>query len=41
MAHRTKKFEELVLRLIDEWHVPGLSIAVVQGDEIDAKVNIV
>lgn len=26
---------------MEEWHAPGLSIAVVQGDQIDAKVNIV
>ncbi|KAI0174998.1 putative penicillin-binding protein [Pestalotiopsis sp. NC0098] len=26
-------FEKLVLETLDEWHVPGLSIAVVNGDE--------
>jgi hypothetical protein len=38
MAHKTRAFDELVQRTIDEWKVPGLSIAVVQGDEIYAKV---
>lgn len=41
MAHKTAEFDQLVERLMEEWHVPGLSIAVVQGDQIDAKVNTV
>lgn len=39
MAHKTAEFDQMVERLMEEWHVPGLSIAVVQGDHIDAKVN--
>ncbi|KAJ4373266.1 hypothetical protein N0V83_003560 [Neocucurbitaria cava] len=37
MAHKTIEFEQLVARLMEEWKVPGLSIAVVQGDEMFAK----
>ncbi|KAG8163527.1 hypothetical protein KVR01_006824 [Diaporthe batatas] len=37
MAFKTAEFDQLVERLMEEWHVPGLSIAVVQGDQIDAK----
>jgi hypothetical protein len=39
MAYRTPEFEKLVLKKIAEFHVPGLSLAVVQGDEIYSKVN--
>ncbi|KAL2273988.1 hypothetical protein FJTKL_03705 [Diaporthe vaccinii] len=38
MAHKTAEFDQMVERLMEEWHVPGLSIAVVQGDHIDAKL---
>jgi CubicO group peptidase (beta-lactamase class C family) len=41
MAHKTAEFDQLVERLMEEWHAPGLSIAVVQGDQIDAKVNAI
>lgn len=41
MAYKTAEFDQLVERLMEEWHAPGLSIAVVQGDQIDAKVNMV
>ncbi|KAH7389751.1 beta-lactamase/transpeptidase-like protein [Pyrenochaeta sp. MPI-SDFR-AT-0127] len=37
MAHKTAEFDELVLKTIHKWKVPGLSIAVVEGDEIFAK----
>lgn len=40
MAHKTAAFDEMVERLMEEWHVPGLSIAVIQGDQIDTKVNL-
>jgi hypothetical protein len=39
MAHKTFEFEELVQKCMEEWRVPGLSIGVVQGDAIYAKVN--
>ena len=38
MAHTTTVFGENVRWFIDEWNVPGLGIAVVQGDQIHAKV---
>lgn len=38
MAHRTVEFDQLVKKTIDEWNVPGLSIAIVQGGDIFAKV---
>lgn len=38
MAHKTPEFEKLVQQKMEEWKVPGLSIAVVQGDEIYNKV---
>lgn len=41
MAHKTVEFDQMVERLMEEWHVPGLSIAVVQGDHIDEKVNAI
>ena len=31
-------FDDFVLDNLDYWHVPGLSIAVVDGDEIFSKV---
>jgi hypothetical protein len=39
MAHETPAFEQLVLEKIKEFNVPGLSLAVVQGDEIYSKVS--
>lgn len=39
MAHKTADFEQLIRKTIEEWKVPGLSIAVVEGDEIYAKVT--
>jgi CubicO group peptidase (beta-lactamase class C family) len=38
MAHKTHEFEKLVHKYMEEWKVPGLSIAVVQGDEVYSKV---
>jgi CubicO group peptidase (beta-lactamase class C family) len=38
MAHKTPEFEQLVQKTIEEWKVPGLSIAVIRGDEIYSKV---
>jgi hypothetical protein len=32
------EFDALVTKLLDEWKVPGLSIAVVHGDETYSKV---
>lgn len=39
MAHVTAAFDDNVQKLIDEWKVPGLGVAVVQGDQIHAKVR--
>jgi hypothetical protein len=38
MAYKTTKFEEFVLQKLKEFNVPGLSLAVVKGDEIYSKV---
>jgi CubicO group peptidase (beta-lactamase class C family) len=38
MAHKTPEFEQLVQKIIEDWKVPGLSIAVIRGDEIYSKV---
>ena len=32
------EFDELVIDDLANWHVPGLSIAVVSGDQVFAKV---
>jgi hypothetical protein len=32
-------FEKLVLDTMDEWKIPGLSIATVHGDKIDTNVG--
>ncbi|KAI4676699.1 uncharacterized protein J4E84_009534 [Alternaria hordeiaustralica] len=37
MAYKTPEFEKLVLATINEFRVPGLSLAVVQGDDIYSK----
>jgi hypothetical protein len=39
MAHKTPEFDKLVLERIKEFNAPGLSLAVVQGDDIYSKVN--
>ena len=41
MAHKTAEFDHMVERLMEEYHVPGVSIAIVQGEEIDAKVVVI
>ena len=33
-----EKFNDLVRRTMDSWHVPGLSIAVVDGDDTYSQV---
>ncbi|KAJ4315084.1 hypothetical protein N0V94_006138 [Neodidymelliopsis sp. IMI 364377] len=40
MTHVTSAFDEHVRKLVAEWKVPGLAIAVVEGDTIDAKVHV-
>jgi len=35
----TPAFEELVTKKLEEFHVPGVSIAVVHDDKVYAKVN--
>jgi hypothetical protein len=35
----TATFDSLVTESIDSWKVPGLSIAVIQDDEVCAKVH--
>ena len=35
----TDSFDNLVSRKLDFWHVPGLSIAVVDGEETFSKVS--
>ncbi|KAF3050072.1 hypothetical protein E8E11_009630 [Didymella keratinophila] len=37
MAHANAAFDKNVERLIGEWKVPGLGVAIVQGDQIHAK----
>jgi hypothetical protein len=34
-----KKFENLVKETLDLWHVPGISIAVVDGEQTYAQVR--
>lgn len=41
MAFATAAFDENVRKIIDEWKVPGLGIAVVQGDQIQSKVPLI
>jgi len=33
------RFAKLVKETLDKWHVPGISIAVVDGDDMWAEVN--
>lgn len=40
MAHFSAEFDQLVRDLTVEWNVPGLAIAVIQGDEIYKRVNL-
>lgn len=39
MLHMDAAFDENIKDLIDDWKVPGLGIAVIQGDQVDAKVS--
>jgi hypothetical protein len=39
MAHTDSTFDEDVRRMLNEWNVPGLGIAVVQDNHIHAKVR--
>jgi hypothetical protein len=39
MAYKTTTFEDFVLEGIKDFNVPGLSLAVVKGDEIYSKLN--
>lgn len=38
MAHQTPEFKQLVREKINEWKIPGLSLAVIQGEEIHTQV---
>ena len=38
-THLTEAFDRLVAKSIRDWHVPGLAIAVVHANQIDAKVD--
>jgi len=40
MAHASAKFDKLVRDLMKEWNVPGLAIAIIQGDNIYKRVNL-
>lgn len=35
----TKEFDKRVEELLEQWHVPGLAIGIVDGDETWTKVN--
>lgn len=36
----TSEYKEFVLERLDEWKVPGVAVAVIDGDEVYAEVNI-
>lgn len=36
----TSDFDKSVVRLMNNWHVPGLAIAIVNGNETYSKVRI-
>lgn len=36
----TTEFDALVSNLLDEWHVPGMSIAIVDGERTFAKARL-
>lgn len=38
MAHNSPEFEKMISDGLLKWKVPGIAIAVIQGDEITAKV---
>lgn len=39
MAHSTAEFDHMVEKLMEEWNVPCLSLAIVHGEDIEAKVR--
>jgi hypothetical protein len=39
MAAISPEFEKFVQEKVEEWHVPGLSLAIVQGDDIHTSVR--
>ena len=38
-THLTEEFHRLVTTSMDDWHVPGLAIAVIHEDKVDTKVG--
>lgn len=36
----TSDFDKFVIRLMNDWHVPGLAIAIVNGNETYSKVCV-
>lgn len=38
VAFANEAFEQFILAQMDEWHVPGLSMAVIEGNKTWAKV---
>jgi CubicO group peptidase (beta-lactamase class C family) len=36
----TSEFAKLVLEGLDEWKVPGVAVAVIDGDEVYAEVSV-
>lgn len=38
-THLTEEFDCLVTKCMHDWHVPGLAIAVIREDTVDAKVG--
>lgn len=40
MAYKLPGFENMIHRVMEEWKVPGLALAVIEGDEIYTKVGL-
>ena len=38
MAHITAEFDQIVEEMMNEWHVPGLAVAAINGDSIHSRV---
>lgn len=38
-THITEEFDRLVTKCMHDWHVPGLAIAVIRENTVDAKVG--
>jgi CubicO group peptidase (beta-lactamase class C family) len=38
MAHNSPEFEKIILDGLLKWKVPGIAVAVIEGDEIKSKV---